>query len=221
MRRSGLFITFEGPDGSGKTAQLKPLIRDLKAVNLPIISTREPGGTSIGNQIRATLLDLENTAMIDRTEALLYQAARAQLVEEVIKPHLEQGGIVLSDRYTDSTLAYQGFGHQNPLDSLENIIAYATSGLTPDCTVLLDIDPAVGLQRRVEDGDFNRLDAYDLSFHQRVREGYLTLAERDPNRWVVVDAGQTFDEVQKELRGFLFPRLQQAGFPIGDGITKG
>ncbi len=220
MRRSGLFITFEGPDGSGKTAQLKPLIRELKAVNLPIISTREPGGTSIGNQIRATLLDLENTAMIDRTEALLYQAARAQLVEEVIKPHLEQGGIVLSDRYADSTLAYQGFGHQNPLDSLEKIIAYATGGLIPDCTVLLDIDPAVGLQRRVEGGDFNRLDAYDLAFHQRVREGYLTLAERDPNRWVVVDAGQTFDEVQQELRAFLFPRLQQAGFPIGDGTTK-
>lgn len=207
-----MFITFEGPDGSGKTAQLKPLIADLKSLDLPILATREPGGTSIGDQIRATLLDLENTAMVDRTEALLYQAARAQLVDEVIKPHLSRGGIVISDRYADSTLAYQGYGHQNSLSALKEIIDYATGGLTPDCTVLLDLDPEVGLERRIHGGNFNRLDAYDLDFHRRVRAGYLALVEKNPRRWEVVDAQQTFEEVQEEIRRIIFLQLESAGF---------
>ncbi len=210
--KQGKFITFEGPDGSGKTAQLDILAEEFIQAGYPILKTREPGGTPISDQIRATLLDLKNTAMIDRTEALLYQAARAQLVEEVIKPHLEQGGIVLSDRYADSTLAYQGFGHQNTVSSLEGIIHYATGGLVPDLTVLLDLPPEVGLQRRLDAGGLNRLDAYDINFHHRVRDGYLKLAQSAPDRWVMVDANRPFEAVQKDLRAILQGRLDQWGF---------
>jgi len=202
-KKSGKFITFEGPDGSGKTAQLDILAEEFLQQGYPILKTREPGGTSIGNQIRATLLDLKNTSMVDRTEALLYQAARAQLVDEIIKPHLAKGGVVLCDRYADSTLAYQGYGHQNTLESLREIIQYATGGLVPDLTILLDLAPEVGLQRRLDAGGLNRLDAYDLEFHLRVRAGYLELAQADPNRWALVDADRSFELVQAEIREIL------------------
>ncbi len=210
--KTGKFITFEGPDGSGKTAQLDILAEELIQAGYPILRTREPGGTPIGDQIRATLLDLKNTAMIDRAEALLYQAARAQLVDEIIKPHLAQGGVVISDRYADSTLAYQGYGHKNTVASLEGIIKYATGGLIPDLTLLLDLAPEVGLQRRMDAGGFNRLDSYDIDFHHRVREGYLELVKADPSRWVVIDADRPFDEVQAELRDTLQSYLQVWGF---------
>ena len=150
--------------------------------------------------------------MIDRTEALLYQAARAQLVDEIIKPQLASGGLVLSDRYADSTLAYQGYGHQNTVASLEGIIQYATGGLVPDLTLLLDLAPEVGLQRRVDAGGLNRLDAYDIEFHHRVRDGYLKLAQEDPERWVVVDADRTFNEVQKDLRRIIQENLDNWDF---------
>jgi len=211
-KRQGRFITFEGPDGSGKTAQLDILAEEFHQAGYPILKTREPGGTPIGDQIRETLLDLKNTAMIDRTEALLYQAARAQLVEQVIKPQMEKGGIVLSDRYADSTLAYQGYGHQNTVTSLEGIIRYATGGLVPDLTILLDLAPEVGLQRRLDAGGLNRLDAYDIDFHHRVRNGYLKLAEATPDRWVVVDADRSFEAVQEELRAILQEHLDQWGY---------
>ena len=210
--KKGKFITFEGPDGSGKTAQLDILAEEFIQAGYPILRTREPGGTPISDQIRATLLDLKNTAMIDRTEALLYQAARAQLVEEVIKPQLAKGGVVLSDRYADSTLAYQGYGHQNTVASLEGIIHYATGGLVPDLTILLDLPPEVGLQRRLDAGGLNRLDAYDINFHHRVRDGYLKLSQVDPNRWAVVDADRTFEEVQKDLRIILQENLDKWGY---------
>ncbi len=211
-RDGGRFITFEGPDGSGKTAQLDLLAEELIQAGYPILTTREPGGTPIGDQIRATLLDLKNTAMVDRTEALLYQAARAQLVDEVIKPHLTSGGVVLCDRYADSTLAYQGYGHQNTLDSLRGIITYATGGLEPDLTILMDLAPEVGLQRRVDAGGVNRLDAYDIDFHHRVREGYLEMARKQPERWVIIDADRPFKEVQTEIRSILLDRLGSWGF---------
>jgi dTMP kinase len=212
MVQPGKFISFEGPDGSGKTGQLNILVDELTSAGYPILYTREPGGTSIGDQIRATLLDLKNTAMIDRAEALLYQAARAQLVDEVIRPHLAKGGIVLSDRYADSTLAYQGFGHQNTIESLQGIIQYATGGLKPDLTILLDVEPEIGLQRRMDAGGFDRLDAYDINFHHRVRDGYLEMAAADPQRWVIVDAAQSFDQVQEELRRILIKQLKTWGY---------
>lgn len=212
QEKQGKFITFEGPDGSGKTGQLNILAEEFLQAGYPILKTREPGGTPIGNQIRATLLDLKNTAMVDRTEALLYQAARSQLVEEIIKPHLTEGGIVMCDRYTDSTLAYQGYGHRNTVESLQGIIHYATGGLTPDLTLLLDLEPEIGLQRRLDAGGLNRLDAYDIDFHHRVRAGYLELVKADPGRWVIVDADKPFDEVQSNLRGILLKWLKSWGY---------
>jgi dTMP kinase len=208
----GKFVTLEGPDGSGKTAQLNILADEFIQQGYPILRTREPGGTFIGDQIRATLLDLKNTSMVDRTEALLYQAARAQLVDEIIKPHLASGGIVICDRYADSTLAYQGYGHQNPVESLQEIIEYATGGLIPDLTLLLDLPPEVGLKRRLADGGLNRLDAYDLEFHKRVRAGYHKLVEQDPNRWVIIDADQGFDQVRKQSRDILIKNFTDWGY---------
>jgi dTMP kinase len=150
--------------------------------------------------------------MVDRSEALLYQAARAQLVDEVIIPHLASGGIILCDRYADSTLAYQGYGHQNTVESLQGIIKYATGGLVPDLTILLDLAPEVGLERRLADGGLNRLDAYDIDFHHRVRDGYLKLAGEAPDRWVVVDADRSFEAVQEDLRAILQEYLDQWGY---------
>lgn len=203
-----MFITFEGPEGSGKTGQMRELGAHLDREGYRVCETREPGGTEIGDQIRKTILDPENTAMVDRTEALLLQASRAQLVEEVIKPRLAESQVVLCDRFADSTLAYQGYGHQNELGPLREIIHYATGGLTPDVTILLDIDPVIGLKRRNEAGDLNRLDVLDLDFHRRVREGYLMLADGEPDRWEVIDAGGEFDEVQEEIRRVVLQRLQ-------------
>lgn len=207
-KQRGFFITFEGPEGSGKTAQLRDLAAFLRQEGYAVKETREPGGTPIGDQIRTTILDPENTEMVDRTEALLLQASRAQLVDEVIKPHLEAGEVVLCDRFADSTLAYQGFGHQNDLETLRGIIHYATSGLKPDLTLLLDVDPEIGLRRRSEAGDLNRLDALNLAFHTRVREGYQRLVDAEPERWVLIDAEDAYRNVQKKIRSVTLARLR-------------
>ena len=164
-----MFITLEGPEGSGKTTQLPSLAEYLRQQGYDVLTTREPGGTSIGDQIREVLHSLENTAMYPRTEALLFQAARAQLVEQMIQPHLQKGGVVLSDRYADSTLAYQGYGHGLPLEQVRAIISFATGGLKPGLSLLLDVEVELGLRRKVKGGEWNRLDAYAVEFHQRVR----------------------------------------------------
>jgi dTMP kinase len=202
-----MFITFEGPDGSGKTLQLASLVEYLEGNNYPVLATREPGGTAIGEQIREVLHKLENTKMHPRTELLLYQASRAQHVEQVILPNLQQGKIVLCDRYADSTLAYQGYGHQLDLDQLSRLINYATGGLKPDMTLLLDVDAQEGLKRRQQGGEWNRLDAYELEFHQRVRKGYFKLAQQEPERWVKIDAGKPLEEVQRVIRQVVMQRL--------------
>jgi len=202
-----VFITLEGPEGSGKTSHLQPLAEFLRAQGLKVFTTREPGGTPIGEQVRAVLHNLENTAMHPRTEILLYQASRAQIVEQVIRPRLAAGEIVLCDRYADSTIAYQGYGHQTDLDELRRLVRFATGGLVPDLTVLLDLDVESGLKRKTKTGEWNRLDAYALEFHQRVRAGYLELAAREPERWVVVDAEKDWDEVQEELRKVILSRV--------------
>jgi len=202
-----MFITFEGPEGSGKTLQLARLVDYLEEYNFPVLATREPGGTTIGEQIREVLHKLENTKMHPRTELLLYQASRAQHVEQVILPNLEQGKIVLCDRYADSTLAYQGYGHQLDLDQLSRLINFATGGLKPDMTLLLDVDAEEGLKRRQQGGEWNRLDAYELEFHQRVRKGYLELAQQEPERWVKIDAGKPPEEVQRAIRQVVMQRL--------------
>jgi dTMP kinase len=195
-----LFITLEGPDGSGKTRQAESLLEHLRTLNLDVVLTCEPGGTAIGNQIREVLFHLDNTAMDPRTEFLLFSASRAQHVAEKIKPLLEQGTIVLSDRFFDSSLAYQGYGHQLNLQTLWEVTAFATQGLIPDRTYLLDIPVEEGIKRRKQGGNWNRLDAFDLELHKRVRSGYLQLAEDEKDRWEVIDASRAFAEVQGSLR---------------------
>lgn len=202
-----MFITIEGPEGSGKTMQLPKLAEYLHQRGFDVLTTREPGGTSIGEQVRTVLHNLENKEMNPRTEILLFQASRAQLVEQVIRPHLAKGGIVLSDRYADSTLAYQGYGHQTDIEALRVLVAFATGGLKPDLTILLDVDVEIGLRRKELKGEWNRLDAYDLAFHQRVRQGYLQLMRDEPDRWVMVDASQSPKQVQNEMRRVVDERL--------------
>lgn len=205
-----MFITFEGPDGSGKTTQVAPLSEFLTRLGFQVLITREPGGTVIGDQIRQVLADLKNTGMHPRSETLLFLAARAQLVEQVIKPHLAEGHVVLCDRYADSTMAYQGYGHQNDLDQISSLINFATGGLKPDLTLLLDVGAEAGLKRKVEGNEWNRLDAYSLEFHQRVRNGYAELARAEPERWYVIDADQPADRVQETIRQVVQSRLHVA-----------
>lgn len=205
-----MFITFEGPDGSGKSTQIARLALRLRAEGHDVLQTREPGGTAIGEQIRHVLHDLANTAMQPRAELLLYSAARAQLVGEMIRPHLSRGGLVLSDRFYDSTLAYQGYGHGLELETLRRIQAFATHSLTPDLTLLFDIDAETGLRRRqVGEGEWNRLDAYALEFHRRVRDGYLALAQAEPERWVRLDATQSVEALQAQVWDTISTRLSR------------
>jgi dTMP kinase len=202
-----MFITFEGPEGSGKTSQIIPLSKFLKEEGFHTVTTREPGGTEIGDQVRAVLTNMNNTSMHPRTEILLFLAARAQLVEQCIRPALAQGSLVLCDRYADSTLAYQGYGHGTDLDLLRQMLNFATGNLWPDLTILLNIDPDKGLQRKRGGNDWNRLDAYTLAFHQRVWQGYQNLAQHEPQRWVTIDASQPFNRIQNQIRQVILERL--------------
>jgi dTMP kinase len=202
-----MFITFEGSDGSGKSTQAPALAEYLRQCGYDVLFTREPGGTAISEQIRAILFGPENADMLHRTEILLFQASRAQLVEQVIRPHLRRGGLVVSDRYADSTLAYQGYGYQLELEPLRALIAFATGGLKPDLTLLLEIDIEEGLRRRSRGGNQNRLDAYDLAFYQRVCRGYDELAAEQQERWVKVDANPPPDQVQAAVRKIVLERL--------------
>ncbi|MCS7222091.1 MAG: dTMP kinase [Anaerolineae bacterium] len=197
----GLFITFEGPEGSGKTTQIQLLGEWLSCQGYNVLITREPGGTPLGDQIRAILLSPEHRDMCPEAEALLFSVARSQLVRQVIQPHLNKGGVVLCDRYADSTLAYQGYGRGLDLDMLGTIITFATGGLWPDLTIYLDLPVEEGLARRRQSTtlEWNRLDAEQLAFHQRVREGYLRMAAASP-RWLVLDARQPIELLQQAIR---------------------
>jgi dTMP kinase len=210
-----MFITLEGPDGSGKSSQIPILADWLRSQGYQVLTTREPGGTPIGNQIREVLLSkLENTAMHPRTEILLFLSSRAQLVEEVIRPLLDKGVVILCDRYADSTLAYQGYGHGVDLATLRNLLDFATGSLYPDLTLLLDLDVKMGLQRRkINGGEWNRLDAYTQAFHERVRLGYLEMAKQEPARWMTVQADQSLNEVQLALRQAVASRLPMPAPP--------
>lgn len=206
-----MFITFEGPDGCGKTTQIALLEEYLAQQGYSLYRTREPGGTEIGDQIRTILHDRANTAMNPRAEILLYSASRAQLVAEKIRPVLERGMIVLCDRFYDSTFAYQGYGHGLAIETLRTITHFATGGLRPDLTIYLDIDPEEGLKRRQKDKDaeWNRLDDMALSFHKRVHEGYQALIAAEPDRWAVLDASRPIEEVQAAIRASVLERLQR------------
>lgn len=203
-----MFITLEGPEGSGKSTQIPLLAAFLEEQGLSVVTTREPGGTRIGDQIRNTLHDVENTEMEPPTEFLLYSASRAQLVREVILPALGENKIVLCDRYADSSIAYQGYGRDLDLDDLLTITRFATGSLKPDLTFLLDIDVEEGLSRRITgDEEMNRLDLEAIAFHQRVRDGYHKLAAADPDRWVIIDAGRPTAEIQEDLRKVTMARI--------------
>ena len=196
-----MFLTLEGPEGSGKSTQGKLLAEYLTSRGNNVLLTREPGGTEISQQVRQIIMDMKNKSMFPATEFLLFSSARAQLVREKIRPHLNSGGIVICDRYFDSSLAYQGYGHGLPLDSIRAITTFATDNLTPDLTLLLDIDPERGLRRRQSNNEeWNRLDDYELAFHRRVRDGFFELVKAAPARWRVINADKNVEEMQKEIR---------------------
>jgi dTMP kinase len=204
-----LFVTFEGPEGSGKTTQLRLLADYLRGQGHDVLTTREPGSTPIGERIRAILLDPSHTDMLPATEFLLFSAARSQHVGQVIRPHLEQGGVVLCDRYADSSLAYQGYGHRLDLETLYAITRFATGGLTPDLSLYFDIPVRAGLQRKAGGrGDaWNRMEQKEIAYHERVRAGYLVMVEREPVRWSLLDATRELGEVQALVRRLVMARL--------------
>ena len=202
-----LFVTFEGPDGSGKSTQIKLLAEALTAAGHTVLTVREPGGTPISEQIRDVVQSLRNREMSDRAECLLYNAARAQLVDQLIAPHLKRGGIVLCDRYADSTVAYQGYGRGLDLAAVKNVIAFATQNLKPDITFYLDLAVEAGIARRKLGGEWNRLDDQALEFHRRVRAGYLQMVREEPERWVCLDAARSVDEIQAEIAAEVKKRL--------------
>ena len=206
-----MFITLEGPEGSGKSTQALMLAQFLSDNGFSVVTTREPGGTSIGYQIRGVLHDVANEEMESETEFLLYSASRAQLVREVIRPALLESKVVLCDRYADSSIAYQGYGRGLDLETLLAVTEFATGGLVPDLTLLLDIDVEQGLSRRIDgDEEMNRLDLQEIAFHQRVRDGYHQLAAAGPERWVLVDAGRRPEEIQRDLRRIVLERLGES-----------
>lgn len=205
----GYFITLEGPEGCGKTSHLPDLVEHLRKFGLSVFPTREPGGTSIGEQIRDVLHDLRNTEMHPRTETLLFQSARAQVVEQVIRTRLSKGEIVISDRYADSTIAYQGYGHQQDVGEIKTLVKYATAGLMPDFTIYLDVDVEAGLKRKQKQNEWNRMDAYQVEFYQRLSQGYQKMILEDMPRWISIDANAPKEVVFTNLKIACENRLMQ------------
>ena len=207
--RRGWFITFEGPEGAGKTSQLDRAAVSLADRGMDVLVTREPGGTWLGEQLREVLLARTgaNAPTDATTDAILFNAARRQLITEVVLPALEAGTTVLCARFADSTMAYQGFGAGVPLEQLALLEAVATDGLKPDLTILLDVPPEVGLARK-SPGEVTRFEAeFDLAFHQRVREGFLTLAAAEPTRFAIIDATAPQDAVAEAVWAILEQQL--------------
>jgi dTMP kinase len=195
-----MFITLEGPEGGGKTTQAQKLVSWLRAQGKDVLAVREPGGTGISDAVRHILLDFASANMDARAELLLFCASRAQLVSEKIKPYLANGGIVVCDRFADSTLAYQGYGRGLDLPTLRQLLNFATYGLRPDLTLLLDVDVDAGLQRKAGDEEWNRLDAETIDFHRRVRAGYLALAAEEPLRYQVIQAAEPLEQVAAQIQ---------------------
>ncbi len=201
----GIFITIEGPEGAGKTTQARLLYERLRD-RYPVLYTREPGGTPIGERIRTLLLDEAHREMRPETEMLLFAASRAQFVADVVEPALREGRLVLSERYVDASIAYQGVGRGLGVDVVRHVNEAATRGLMPDLTILLDVDPSVGLARARDAagkegrrGRGDRLEQEDLSFHARVRAGFLTIAREEPDRVHIVDGGRAQQTVHDEI----------------------
>ena len=204
-----MFITLEGPEGSGKTTAVEAAVKRLQEMGYEIVRTREPGGTPIAEQIRNVILDKQNTAMDGRTEALLYAASRRQHLVEKVWPALKEGKIVICDRYLDSSLAYQGGARGLGVENILNINLFATENTWPDLTLLFDIKPELGLARINANAnrEVNRLDLEELSFHNKVRDTFLELAKRYPDRFVIIDASQSREDVAKATMEAILSRL--------------
>ncbi len=217
----GRFITFEGPEGAGKTTQAARLEATLRMRGLPVLATREPGGTALGERIREVLLAPSTEAIDPLADALLFNAARRQLVAEVIEPALAAGTTVICARFADSTRAYQGYGGGLPLAELDRLEAVATGGLRPDRTILLDLPVEIGLARKAPDDRTRFETSYDLSFHQRVRNGFMAMAAAEASRFVVIDAsGDPEDIARRVVRAVdpLFPAATAADEPNADSL---
>lgn len=204
-----MFITIEGPEGSGKTTATDYAVKELIKMGYEVVRTREPGGTPIAEQIRNVILDKSNTNMDPRTEALLYAASRRQHLAEKVWPALKEGKIVVCDRYLDSSLAYQGGARGLGIDEILNVNLFATENTFPDLTLLFDIEPEIGLARISKNAsrEVNRLDLEKLEFHKKVRETFLLLAKRFPERYVIIDASKTPTEVAKATLDVILARL--------------
>ncbi|QEM68410.1 dTMP kinase [Geobacter sp. FeAm09] len=211
----GYFITFEGIEGCGKTTQIRLLAERLKAAGRHVTLTREPGGCAIADQIRSILLDAGNRAMLPHAELLLYAAARAQHVGEVVKPALDGGNVVLCDRFTDATIAYQSSGRGIDRGTVDTLNSLACGGVRPDLTVLIDCDPAQGLERarrRIEASSGPREERFELealAFHQRVRDGYLALAAGEPHRFLIVDGSGSVERIAAAITPQVSSRLEE------------
>ncbi|MGE0268018.1 MAG: dTMP kinase [Candidatus Omnitrophota bacterium] len=196
--RKGLFITFEGSEGSGKSTQMELIGQYLKDKKKSVLFVREPGGVSISEKIRGILLDAGNKAMAPSCEMLLYMAARAQLVEEVIAPALNKGKVVICDRFLDSTVVYQGYGHQMDVAFIKKVGAFATQGIKPDLTFIFDIEAKKGLARIKRAKD--RIEQRAMAYHTRVREGYLDIAKKEPKRIKIINSDQSIEDIQQQVR---------------------
>lgn len=199
----GTFISLEGIEGTGKSTQAKLLSDYLKEKGFEVVLTEEPGGTQIGLRIRELLLSVEHKEMTAVTELLLYNASRSQHIKEIIFPAISRGAIVITDRFTDSTFAYQGYGRRIDMNLIDSIDLIATGGLRPDITILLDLDAEVGLKRNRGINKTDRLELENLEFHQRVRNGYHNLAEKEPERIKLIDASAGIREIQNRISSII------------------
>ena len=209
---SGLFITLEGTDGSGKTTQINRLKEYFSERGYRVVCTREPGGTPIGEKIREIIIDKNNSEMANITEALLYAAARAQLVNEVIEPVLKDGGVVISDRFLDSSLVYQGFARGMGENFIKNINRAGVYSLEPDITFLLKLKPEDSIARKSKQAELDRLEAEKANFHQRVFDGYISLARRNKERIKIIDALKTEEDIHNEILNHIESFMKKRGF---------
>lgn len=200
---SGLFITVEGTDGSGKSTQIALMAEYLRKMGHEVVLTREPGGTNISEKIRSIILDPENREMGYIAEALLYASSRAQHVAELIKPSVEQGKVVICDRFVDSTYVYQGFGRGIDMEILESVNKIAMDGMFPDITFFFDISPEVALKRRIQATGADRIENEKMEFHMKVYHGYKSLAAKDPDRIKVIDADRSIEEIAEDVKLWL------------------
>ncbi len=214
-KMSGLFITFEGSDGTGKSTQAALLANLLKNKGFEVICTREPGGNQISEKIREIIISKENDKMNKMTEALLYAAARAQLVNEVIAPMLMEGNVVVCERFLDSSVVYQGYARGIGENIINDINKYAVNGIVPDITFLLTLPPDIGINRKKNQQELDRIESSELNFHKRVFKGYMALAEQNKDRIKVIDANRDIDEIACEIADYIEKLIKERSFKNG------